>query len=232
MQLLRQSTAQIVPLGPFVDATDGATLETAITWSTGEAALIKNGASSIVNIGTNTWSAHLGGGMYNVTLTVTDTDTLGLLSIVGYDSAARPVRRDFMVVPANVYDAFVAGSDLLDINVNKFSENSAAGLLTGTTMLRADGVGIAGSTSAATKLAASAAGIVSGTVQTGSSTTNIKTDLTDTQNDHYNGRVIVFTSGTQNRVAATINDYDGATKSLSISAIPSAPSNGDTFVIV
>lgn len=210
MRILRQSTAIKVPFGPMVDATDGATLETAIAWASGEAALIKNDSGTIVNIGTNTFSSHLGGGMYNVSLSASDTDTLGLLTAVFYDTAARPVKEEFMVVPAAVYDSLVAGSDKLPV----------------------DAAEISGSATAADNIELTAGVIVSGTVQSGSTTTLIKTNLTEVQNDHYNGRTIIFSSGTQNRVSAAISDYDGASKSITISAIPAAPSAGDTFVIV
>lgn len=210
MRILKQSTEVIVPIGPMVDASDGATLESAISFTSGEVALIKHQGASVVNIGGNTYSAHLGGGMYNLTLTASNTDTIGLLSVVAYDAAARPVRQDFMVVPANVYDSIVNGTDKLEV----------------------DAVQISSSTAAADSLEETTKPVVTGTVQSGSTTTVITTNLTETQNDHYNGRTILFTSGTQNRVAAEIKDYSGASKQLTVSALPAAPSNGDQFVIV
>lgn len=50
--------------------------------------------------------------------------------------------------------------------------------------------------------------------------------------DHYNGRVIVFTSGALALQAVEITDYDGATKTASISQATGAPGNGTTAVIV
>ena len=232
MRILKQSTSVKVPVGAMVDATDGATLETAIAWATGEATLIKHDSATIVNIGTNTWSAHLGGGLYNVTLTASDTDTLGLLTIVAHDTAARPVRHDYMVVPANVYDSLIGGSDLLNVNVDKFNENASSGLLTGTDKLRADSVAVSGNETSADNLEETLKGVVTGTVQSGSTSTSIITNLTETQNDHFNDRVIIFTSGVQKYVAAAIADYDGASKTLTVSALPAAPANGSTFVIV
>lgn len=232
MRLLKQSTSVKVPVGPFVDATDGGTLEGSIAWATGEAALIKHDAAAIVNIGTNTWSAHLGGGMYNVTLTASDTDTLGLLTIVGYDTAARPVKQEFMVVPANVYDSLVLGTDFLKSDAVQANGEAMSGFLSGTTRFNADVKALNGDTTAAANQAKAALGIASGTVQTGSTTTTIKTNLSETQNDHFNGRVIVFTTGAQAGVASAIGDYNGASKDLTVSALPAAPANGDLFVIV
>lgn len=231
MRQLRQSTSVIVPVGPMVDASDGTTLETSITYTSGEAYLTKHNAASSVDIGGNTVSAHLGGGMYNLTLTASDTDTVGLLTVVMADTAHRPVRHEFMVVPTNIYDSMIGG-DYLQVDVIQINSNAASGFLTGTDKLRADMIMISGSSTAADNLEASALGITSGIVQSGSTTTSIKTNLTETQNDHFNDRQIVFTSGAQAGVAAAIADYDGATKALTISAIPAAPSNGDTFVIV
>jgi hypothetical protein len=232
MRILKQSTAIKVPLGPMVDATDGTTLETGITYTGSEVVLIKNDAAAVVNVGGNTFSAHLGGGLYNISLTASDTDTLGLLSIVAADTAHRPARADFMVVPANVYDSIVAGSDYIDVNAHQFNGNATSGLLTSSTLLRSDAVAISGATAPADNLEDAASTIVKGTVQSGSTTTSIKTGLSETQNDHYNGRTIIFVTGTQAKVAATIADYDGASKALTVSALPAAPVNGDTFVIV
>ena len=232
MRILKQSTAIKVPLGPMVDATDGSTLETGITYTGSEVVLIKNDAAAVVNVGGNTFSSHLGGGLYNISLTASDTDTLGLLSIVAADTAHRPVRADFMVVPANVFDSIISGTDYLDVNTHQVNANAASGLLTSSTLLRADMVAISGTTAPADNLEDAATTITKGTVQSGSSTTNIKTNLSETQNDHFNGRTIIFVTGAQGKVAATITDYDGASKALTVSALPAAPSNGDTFVIV
>lgn len=58
------------------------------------------------------------------------------------------------------------------------------------------------------------------------------TDLPDTTNDVYVGRLIVWTSGALIRRAAHIVAYHGATGKLTFSAVFVAPSIGDTFIIV
>lgn len=86
---------------------------------------------------------------------------------------------------------------------------------------------------AATKLALSAGTIVVGNAITGTlSTTAMTTDLTEATNDHYNGRIIIWTSGVLIAQATDITDYDGATKMFTFTAITEAPSNGDDFIIV
>jgi len=86
---------------------------------------------------------------------------------------------------------------------------------------------------AAAKIALSAAGIVNGSAAAGTlSTTQMTTDLTEATNDHYNGRVVIWTSGVLAGQASDITDYDGASKMLTYTAITEAPSASDTFVIL
>jgi len=75
-------------------------------------------------------------------------------------------------------------------------------------------------------------GIEPFTVQTGSTTTVIETNLTEATNDHYNGRSVIFITGALARQGGTISDYDGATKRITISALTEAPANGDRAIIV
>lgn len=97
----------------------------------------------------------------------------------------------------------------------------------------ADVVKIDGFAEAAADLAASARTIVRSAAVTGTlSTTQMSTSLTETTDDHYNGRVILWTSGPLSDQATNITDYDGAGKILTFTAITEAPANGNTFVIV
>lgn len=92
---------------------------------------------------------------------------------------------------------------------------------------------INGSAEAASDLAKSAATIVSGAAATGTlSTTQMTTDLSEATDDHYNGRIIIWTSGVLKDQATNITDYVGAGGLLTFTATTEAPSNGDTFVIV
>lgn len=81
------------------------------------------------------------------------------------------------------------------------------------------------------RLMKGAQGLVPFTVGTGSTTTVIETDLTEATDDHYNGRTIVFLTGALAGQGATIADYAGATKRLTIAAATDAPANGDLAVI-
>ncbi len=85
----------------------------------------------------------------------------------------------------------------------------------------------------AANLAASAATIVKGTATgTPTTTTMAATGLSEATDDHFNGRVIIWTSGVLKDQATDITDYTGATDLFTFTAITEAATAGDTFVIV
>ena len=57
------------------------------------------------------------------------------------------------------------------------------------------------------------------------------TDLTEATDDHFNGRIITWTSGALSKQSTDITDYTGSTKKLTFTAVTEAPSATDTFVI-
>ena len=63
------------------------------------------------------------------------------------------------------------------------------------------------------------------------STTQMSTNLTEATDDHYNGRLITWTSGVLLEQQSDITDYTGATKVLTFTTTTDAPSSTDTFVI-
>ena len=91
---------------------------------------------------------------------------------------------------------------------------------------------ISTSAAAADNLEASALGIVTGACEGTPTTTVVQTDLAEATDDHYIGRVIVFTSGNGAGEASDITDYTGATGTVTITAVTTAPAAADTFVIV
>ena len=113
---LKQSTAETIVLGPFVDATDAVTAETGLTISQADVRLSKN-AGAFVQKNNATSCSHMENGYYSCPLSTTDTNTLGHLRVAVNESGALPVWRDFMVLPANIYDSLVGGSDYLDISM-------------------------------------------------------------------------------------------------------------------
>jgi hypothetical protein len=112
---LKQSTSADVPIGPFVDATDGITAETGLTLTQPDIRLKKNAAAWAQKAAAQTLT-HEENGFYEVTLDATDTDTLGLLRLAVFESGAAPVWEDFVVLPANVYDSMFS-TDKLQVDV-------------------------------------------------------------------------------------------------------------------
>lgn len=63
--------------------------------------------------------------------------------------------------------------------------------------------------------------------------TTFSTNLTSAVNDFYNNALITFTSGANAGVARRIDDYNGATKALTVEpALSVAPADGDGFTIL
>lgn len=106
---LRQSTAADVLLGPFLDETDGKTAETGLTL---DVELSKNG-QAIANKHDATVPTHDSSGdvdgYYNCELDDSDTDTIGIMTLVCHPAGtALPVRFDYQVIEEVVYDLLFA----------------------------------------------------------------------------------------------------------------------------
>lgn len=122
MILIKQSTQADFQFGPFVDSADGETSETGLTISV---RLSKNGSA---------WAAqnnpvtppHSERGFYSVRLDSTDTNTVGSLVVSASPSGAVPVKHEFMVLPAMVYNSIVAGTDTLEVDTVAVSGDATA----------------------------------------------------------------------------------------------------------
>lgn len=113
---LKYSTAgQEIPLGYFVDALDGNTEETGLTIANTDIKLWKMGATALVSKNSG-GATHMANGIYYCTLDDTDTNTLGGLVVFVHVSGALAVKVECEVVPANVYDAVIAGTDKLQVD--------------------------------------------------------------------------------------------------------------------
>lgn len=126
MQFLKADTATAVLVGPAVAVGDGFTpVASLVGASADEYELIKyNGGSAITAAApTNALSAISGAdGYYSLILAVGDLDTEGPLSLViNDDSLILPIRHDFMVVNANVYDSLfaAASTDFLQVDTTQ-----------------------------------------------------------------------------------------------------------------
>lgn len=124
-QFLKQSTAAVIPFGPFVDPVDGVTLVTGLVSALDHAStgifLSKNGGAKAIRHATVTATTYDAHGDYLVTLDATDTGTLGRLRVsFAAAGSCLPVWQDFHIVPANIFDSLVSGSDLLDVSVTQW----------------------------------------------------------------------------------------------------------------
>jgi hypothetical protein len=124
MQYLRQSTAATLKIGPFVDDSDGNTVEDSLTISQADVRLSKNGGN-IAQKNEATSCTHDELGVYGCPVDATDTGTLGRLQLWVHESGALPVWHEFMVVPANVWDSFF-GSDNLEVDTVAVSGDATA----------------------------------------------------------------------------------------------------------
>ncbi len=99
-------------------------------------------------------------------------------------------------------------------------------------LMSSDVTAISTSTDAADKLEASAEVLVTGAAEAGTlSTTVMTTDLTEATDDHYNGRLVTWTSGVLIGQQSDITAYLGSTGRLTYTAVTEAPSATDSFVI-
>lgn len=112
---LKAATSVVISFGPFVDKTDGVTLETGLVSALDHAStgilLSKNGGTLTIRHATVTASTYDAHGCYKVTLDTTDTGTAGSLRVIYTDAATcLPVWKDFQILPATVYDALVTNA--------------------------------------------------------------------------------------------------------------------------
>jgi hypothetical protein len=106
MIYLRQSTAsQEVPLGHFVDDTDGKTAETGLTIANTDIKVWKTGATTLADKNSG-GATHIAGGVYYAVLDATDTNTIGPLAIFVAVSGALAVRLECCVLDEAVYDVW------------------------------------------------------------------------------------------------------------------------------
>lgn len=217
MRKLRQSTATTLLLGPFLDATDGVTSETALTISQSDVLLWKEGGTTLAQKNEATSCTHRSNGLYTCPVNTTDTNTLGTFVVSVSESGALPFRQDYTVVPANEYDSLVLGTDVLEVDLSQI-----------------DGVD-----EHVEKFAASVNVIAYGTVDTTSftsTTTEFETSsITTATADHWNGRIVIFGSGTVAQQARPISDYalSGGRGHFTLeTAMTSAPANAVAFVIL
>jgi len=128
---LKKDTAATIPLGPFIDDTDGKTAEEGLTTDYTLIYLSKNGGDLTAKADT-TDLVHAGIGHYHCVLGTGDTDTLGTLRVAVHVAGSLPVWQDCMVVNALVWDSLF-GTDKLQVHVAEMTNDiiTAASINTG-----------------------------------------------------------------------------------------------------
>lgn len=126
MLWLKQSTAVILKMGPFVDSTDGVTAKTGLTIAQGDILISKNGGAFAQTSAASPTTTHDADGWYPIPLTTTDTATLGTIKVQVTMAGALPVWQECMVLPAVVYDALVLGTDYLEVDAMAVSGSTDA----------------------------------------------------------------------------------------------------------
>jgi len=131
MRVLKQSTQTDVLIGPLIDDGDFKAVEESVAYNaTGIDVDVIKGVTkadvSLANSAGDGYWRHVANGYYAVTLSTTDTGTLGPLRVAFEATGVLPCWEDFLVVPANVYDAMVAGTDYLKSDAVEISSSTTA----------------------------------------------------------------------------------------------------------
>lgn len=136
---LKYNTAsQEIPLGYFVDSTDGSTTETGLTIANTDIKLWKSGATTLANKNSG-GATHISDGVYYAVLDATDCNTYGPMKIFVNVSGALPVILECLVMEADAYDALYAAAgtghieaDAVQISGDATAANNAESFFDGT----------------------------------------------------------------------------------------------------
>jgi hypothetical protein len=123
MLLAKQSTARILIVGPILDSA-GAEYASAVI---GDLSISKNGGT-LTALAASATLVYIANGMYTLTLTTGNTDTLGALEISCNKSTYQMRQKELQIVPAMIYDSLVLGTDDLDTNTKKWNDLTAVAL--------------------------------------------------------------------------------------------------------
>lgn len=249
--VLREDTAsQEIPLGPFVDSTDGNTAETGLTIANTDIKLQKSGATSQANKNSG-GATHIATGDYYAVLDDTDTDTPGNLRIKVHVSGALPVWLDCIVVEEAIYDAVYAASatgahpvSSGGIAASAFASGAidATAIATnaiGAAELATDAIGAAeiadGSIDNATFLCSGGSFLIlgvtdCGTAQSASATTLVLRSAAAFGDDTNLGSTLLVNGSTQGYAQpALVTDMAGSTDTATVATWPVTPSGTITY---
>ena len=206
MQLLKQSTASTVYVGPVLDSAGAAVTTAAL----GDFRLIKNGTAATLTGATVTHDAN---GYYTVALTTTNTDTTGRLTLAVGNTAMSMSTHRFSVLLASVFDALITNAT-----------NATGGLPTATGAI----AGLAGTIATSTNITAATGVVLSGVTHTGAviptvstvtngvtvTTNNDKTGYTASTVSDKTGYSLLATTGLGNQTANITGNLSGSVGSV------------------
>jgi hypothetical protein len=136
MRLLKTNTATRVSVGPFLDKTDGITPEVALTVTNCKLTfVVDTGGVPTLVLDTNPTASggsndmvHItndDAGFYDLELAAANVNYVGRAMLALTDAANHcPVFHEFMILPANVYDALVGGTDNLQVDAVEVSSDT------------------------------------------------------------------------------------------------------------
>lgn len=203
---VRQSTAFETAIGPVLDAdgvavTGGVVADFKIKKTTGNFAAL-NGSATLT---------HVSAGFYDLVLTTSDTDTVGLACVAIDDTTNGCAPLYLQVVEEAVYDTLYAASATAAVSIA--SGGLTAASLASDAQLR---LGI----------------VASGTAQSATGTTLVLASASAFANDELNGAVVVITGGStgvgQSRV---ITDYVLSTDTATVDTWTTTPTGTITYVV-
>jgi len=158
----------------------------------------------------------------------------GAVTIIEYARLAHDTIQssvaDALTADAEI-DTIKAGVAAIEVDTQDIQSRLPSALIAG--RMSADMQALAGDTTSATNLSASASSIMVATSTGGTTTTITTTGITEPTADHLNGRVVIFTSGALKYQATAIEDYSfaGGTATLTVTAMTEAPTT-EEFVVV
>lgn len=245
MLYLRADTITEVTVGPAVAVGDGFTPVTTLSIaSADEAELIKHGATTATAISGTLATITNADGYYALDLSATDTNTEGrLVLLINDDSLILPIRHEFMVVNANVYDSLFAasGTDTLDVQVTGIGANVITAASINSAALTAAKFGSAAITSTvladnaitAAKInsgAITAAKFGAGAIDAAALATDavdeIRDGLLPTQNAAFNNIQFLFVAASDNVTPVTAASGMAVTRSIDGAAFAAGTGTG------
>lgn len=210
----KQSTAATLIVGPILNST-GAEYTSAVI---GDLSISKNGGTLTAMASAATLT-HIANGQYTLVTTTGNLDTLGRAQITCNKSTYQMPTVNLMVVPANVYDSMVLGTDALDVSAIQFA---------GQTITAAAGVTVPSAIASPTNITSASGITLAATTHTGAviptvstvtngvtvTTNNDKTGYTASTVSDKTGYSLLATTGLGNQTANITGNVSGSVGSV------------------